>query len=72
MSRQGWIDREAASRMSLAEIGALLVRHRLLDQAEIPHMSLREMHMMLAYLAGVRPNGKEPGSKEADSRPGIG
>jgi hypothetical protein len=67
MSRSGWIDREAAARMSLAEIGALLVRHRLLDQAEIPHISLHEMHVMLAYLAGVRPGGKE-----ADSRPGIG
>ena len=67
MSRSGWIDSEAASRMSLADIGALLVRHRLLDQAEVAHMSLREMHVMLAYLAGVRPENKQP-----DSRNGIG
>jgi len=58
--------------MSLAEIGALLVRHRLLDDAEIPHMSLREMHLMLAYLAGVRPRRNDAGGKEPDSRPGIG
>jgi len=72
MSNSGWIDREAASRMSLAEIGALLVRHRLLDEAEIAHMSLREMHVMLSYLAGVRPGGNDVGGKQPDSRPGIG
>jgi len=67
MSQSGWIDSAAASRMSLAEIGALLVHHRLLDQSEIAYMTLHEMHMMLAYLAGVRSENKEP-----DSRNGIG
>ena len=50
------IDPETASRMSLREIGELLVSYKLLEPADVPHMSLREMHLMLAYLAGVRPD----------------
>ncbi|MSP05921.1 MAG: hypothetical protein EXR05_11980 [Acetobacteraceae bacterium] len=49
------INAETAARISLREIGDLLVSHQLLEADEIPHMSLREMHLMLAYLAGMRP-----------------
>lgn len=48
------IDRETASHMSLQEIGELLVSYRLLESAEVPHMTLHEMHLMIAYLAGIR------------------
>jgi hypothetical protein len=50
------IDRETASRMSLREIGELLVSYKLLEPADVPHMTLKEMQAVLAYLSGVRPN----------------
>jgi hypothetical protein len=55
MTQRPQIDREAAARMSLREIGELLVSYRLLEPGDVPHMTLREMHLMLAYLAGIRP-----------------
>lgn len=48
------INAETAARMSLQEIGEFLVGYRLLEAGEVPHMSLREMHLVLAYLAGLR------------------
>lgn len=66
MSSSRWIDSQTAARMSLAEIGALLVRHRLLEPTEIEHMSLREMRMMLTYLAGVRTDTGKPDSPRAE------
>ncbi len=55
MSQRPTIDRETVARMSLREIGELLVSYRLLEPDDVPHMTLREMHLMLAYLAGIRP-----------------
>ena len=52
------LDREMAARISLREIGELLVSYRLLEPDDVPGMSLREMHMMLAYLAGIRPGSR--------------
>lgn len=54
MTQRAPIDRAAASRMSLREIGELLVSYRLLEPEDVPEMSLHEMHIMLAYLAGIR------------------
>ena len=59
MGARPLIDRETASRMSLREIGELLVSYKLLEPADVPHMTLKEMQAMLAYLSGVRP---DPGS----------
>lgn len=50
------IDRETVSRMSLREIGELLVSYKLIEPCDVPHMTLKEMRAMLAYLSGVRPD----------------
>ena len=55
MGQRPPIDRDTASRMNLREIGELLVSYRLLEPDDVPGMSLHEMHLMLAYLAGIRP-----------------
>ena len=60
MSQPIRIDRDKAASMSLQEIGDLLVGYRLLEPADVPAMTLREMHLMLAYLAGVRPDSHHP------------
>jgi hypothetical protein len=60
MSTPFRIDRATAARMSLKEIGELLVRHRLLEPDDVAAMSLHEMRIMLAYLAGVRPDARKP------------
>lgn len=67
MSTPTRIDRATAARMSLQEIGELLVRYRLLEPADVPMMTLHEMRMMLAYLAGVRPGADKP-----DAYPPVG
>ena len=52
MTTPSRIDRATAARMSLQEIGDLLVSYRLLEPGDVPTMDLHEMRMMLAYLAG--------------------
>ena len=60
MTTPSRIDPATAARMSLQEIGDLLVSYRLLEPADVPTMDLHEMRMMLAYLAGVRPQSGKP------------
>jgi hypothetical protein len=64
-------DRETAARMSLQDIGNLLVRNRLLEAEEVPTISLQEMRALLAYLAGVRPATDRPptGPSAEEQRP---
>jgi hypothetical protein len=64
-------DRETAARMSLQDIGDLLVRNRLLEAEEVPVMSLQEMRAMLAYLSGIRPAAPRPptGPSAEEQRP---
>ena len=67
MATPARIDPTTVARMSLQEIGELLVSYRLLEPADVPSMTLHEMRMMLAYLAGVR-----PGSDKPDAYPPVG
>ena len=55
MSQRPPINPATAARMSLQEIGELLVSYHLITAEDVPHMTVREMHLMLAYLAGIRP-----------------